>query len=196
MPYFSGIKETIHNKDVVIKIKNKAPFIIPILFFSVPTIIMNVIFLFTDNIVLLLFFMIYIVSLMFYFMSIYILIRDLRKEFEIETKPIKIDKVQEKKRLLLINPVNQDVAGLTINPSSTFPPLGLGIIAVLTPDNFQVKLIDENFDKFEYEDADLVGITAFTSVANRAYEISAHYKKKGIPVIMGEYTHQWFLKKL
>ncbi len=185
MPYFSGIKETIHNKDVVIKIKNKAPFIIPILFFSVPTIIMNVIFLFTYNIALLLFFMIYIVSLMFYFMSIYILIRDLRKEFEIETKPIKIDKVQEKKRLLLINPVNQDVAGLTINPSSTFPPLGLGIIAVLTPDNFQVKLIDENFDKFEYEDADLVGITAFTSVANRAYEISAHYKKKGIPVIMG-----------
>ncbi|MFX0082700.1 MAG: B12-binding domain-containing radical SAM protein [Candidatus Hodarchaeota archaeon] len=72
-----------------------------------------------------------------------------------------------------------------MNPSSTFPPLGLGIIAALTPDTFKIKLIDENFENFEYEDADLVGITAFTSVANRAYEIAALYRNKNIPVIMG-----------
>lgn len=185
MPYLSGIKETIQNKDVVVKIKNKAPFILPIFFFSIPTIIMNIIFLFTDLIALVLFFMIYIVSMVFYFIGIFILIRDLRKEFEIKVKPIEIDLVQSKKKLLLINPVNPNVAGLTLNPSSTFPPLGLGIITSLTPDDFQVKLIDENFERFEYEDADLVGITAFTSVANRAYEIASQFRQRGIPVIMG-----------
>ena len=32
---------------------------------------------------------------------------------------------------------------------------------------------------------DLVGITAFTSQANRAYEIAAHFRALGIPVVMG-----------
>ncbi|MFX1312192.1 MAG: B12-binding domain-containing radical SAM protein [Promethearchaeota archaeon] len=118
-------------------------------------------------------------------MGIIILKQDLKKVFEINVKPVEIKEKQDKKKLLLINPINPDVKGLTINPSSTFPPLGLGILAALTPDNFQVKLIDENFHKFEYEDADLVGITAFTSVANRAYEIASQYQKKNVPVIMG-----------
>ena len=185
MPYLSGLKETAQNKSVVVKIKNKSPFMIPILFFSLPTIIINSIFLFTNVIALLLFFMIYFISLVFYFSGIYILIRDLKKQFEITINPIEIDEEPDRKKLLLINPVNKDVTGLTINPSSTFPPLGLGIIAALTPNIFKIKLIDENFENFKYEDADLVGITAFTSVANRAYEIAALYRNKNIPVIMG-----------
>jgi len=32
---------------------------------------------------------------------------------------------------------------------------------------------------------DLVGITAFTSQANRAYEVAAHFRNLGIPVVMG-----------
>ncbi len=37
------------------------------------------------------------------------------------------------KRLLLINPVNPARTGLTVNKSSRFPPIGLGIVAALTP---------------------------------------------------------------
>ena len=184
-PYFFGIKETTNNKDVILKINNKSPFIIPILFYLIPTIIMNLFFLFDDKIALFQFFMILLFGVIFYFIGIHILLRDLKKEFEAESKSKKFDRFEGEKKLLLINPVNQDKIGLTINPSSRFPPLGLAIIASLTPKNFQIKLIDENFDKFEYEDADLVGITAFTSVANRAYEIATHYKKRNIPVIMG-----------
>ena len=184
-PYFFGIKETTNNKDVILKINNKTPFIIPILFYLIPTIIMNLFFLFDDKIALFQFFMILLFGVIFYFIGIHILLRDLKKEFEAESKSKKFDRFEGEKKLLLINPVNQDKIGLTINPSSRFPPLGLAIIASLTPKNFQIKLIDENFDKFEYEDADLVGITAFTSVANRAYEIATHYKKRNIPVIMG-----------
>ncbi len=66
-----------------------------------------------------------------------------------------------------------------------FPPLGLGIIAALTPENYDITLIDENFDEFEYIDADLVGITVLTSAAVRAYELSEKYRSCGVPVVLG-----------
>lgn len=89
------------------------------------------------------------------------------------------------KKLLLINPVNPERNGLTVNKSSRFPPIGLGIVAALTPESWEVKLIDENWTPFSYEDADLVGMTAFTASANRAYEIASMYRKNNVPVVMG-----------
>ncbi len=91
--------------------------------------------------------------------------------------------------MLLINPTNQlfrrNRIGLTSNQATKFQPLGLGIIASLTPANWHVKLFDENFADFQYEDADLVGITAFTATARRAYEISTTYRTNKIPVVIG-----------
>ncbi|MGD8457854.1 MAG: radical SAM protein [Anaerolineales bacterium] len=88
-------------------------------------------------------------------------------------------------KLVLINPVNPARTGLTINTSSRFPPIGLGIVAALTPDNWEIALIDENWESFSYQEADLVGITAFTASANRAYELAGIYRERGIPVVMG-----------
>jgi radical SAM superfamily enzyme YgiQ (UPF0313 family) len=90
-----------------------------------------------------------------------------------------------KRKLLLINPVNRRRVGLTINPSSRFPPLGLGIVAALTPSNWSVKIIDENFEPFAFEEADFVGLTAFTAAAPRAYEIASEYRKRGVPTVLG-----------
>jgi len=90
-----------------------------------------------------------------------------------------------KRKLLLVNPVNPLQNGLTINKSSRFPPIGLGIVAALTPQSWDVKLVDENWEPFSFVEADLVGITAFTASANRAYEIASVYRSKNIPVIMG-----------
>jgi radical SAM superfamily enzyme YgiQ (UPF0313 family) len=90
-----------------------------------------------------------------------------------------------KRKLLLINPVNPARIGLTVNKSSRFPPLGLGIVAALTPAHWDVALLDENWEPFVYQEADLVGITAFTASANRAYEIAAIYWQQGVPVVMG-----------
>lgn len=89
------------------------------------------------------------------------------------------------KRLVLVNPVNPARTSLTVNKSSRFPPIGLGIVAALTPGSWEVTLIDENWEPFSYQEADLVGITAFTAAANRAYEIAAIYRKRGVPVVMG-----------
>lgn len=64
-------------------------------------------------------------------------------------------------------------------------PLGLGIIAALTPGHWEIQLIDESFEEFAFTKADLVGITAFTANAVRAYEIAAIYRSKGIYTVMG-----------
>lgn len=90
-----------------------------------------------------------------------------------------------KRKLVLINPVNPARTGLTVNKSSRFPPLGLGIVAALTPEHWEVELVDENWAPFAYREADLVGITAFTASANRAYEIAAAYRERDVPVVMG-----------
>ncbi len=87
-------------------------------------------------------------------------------------------------KLLLINPVGRK-SGLLMSRVSRFAPLGLAYVAALTPAHWQVKIQDENFDPFEYEAADLVGITAFTSNINRAYEIARRYRDRGIKVVLG-----------
>ena len=89
------------------------------------------------------------------------------------------------KKLLLINPLNSSRKGLIIHKHVIYPPIGLGIIATLTPNDWEVEIWDENFDTFEYKDADIVGLTALTSSVCRAYEIAAMYKKNGIPTVIG-----------
>ncbi|MBC8319670.1 MAG: B12-binding domain-containing radical SAM protein [Bacteroidetes bacterium] len=89
------------------------------------------------------------------------------------------------KKLLLINPFNQSKRDELFDLRSISPPLGLGLIAGLTPDNWDIEIIDENFEPFQYKEADLVGITALTSAAYRAYEIADIYRKKGIKTVLG-----------
>ncbi|HNQ60446.1 MAG TPA: radical SAM protein [Bacteroidales bacterium] len=90
-----------------------------------------------------------------------------------------------KKTLILINPSNQYRRGFALRQQSRQVPLGLGIIAALTPPNWKIIILDENIKPFRFREADLVGITTFTSTAQRAYEIAAVYRGKGIPVVFG-----------
>jgi len=94
-------------------------------------------------------------------------------------------KSQSKRKLLLINPLSTNREGLILHSHVIYPPIGLGIVAALTPDHWEVELIDENFERFSYKEADLVGITALTSSVTRAYEIADVFRKKGIPTILG-----------
>jgi radical SAM superfamily enzyme YgiQ (UPF0313 family) len=88
------------------------------------------------------------------------------------------------KKLLLINPVGQK-SGFLLSKFSTHSPLSLAYVAAVTPSDWEVKIWDENFTPFEFEEADLVGITAFTSNINRAYEIARICREKKIKVIFG-----------
>jgi len=87
-------------------------------------------------------------------------------------------------RLLLINPKSR-YKGLGDYGTTSYPLLNLPYIAALTPDYYQIAVIDENIKPFEFQEADIVGITAFTSTVNRGYEIAQIYRKKGIPTVMG-----------
>jgi radical SAM superfamily enzyme YgiQ (UPF0313 family) len=90
-----------------------------------------------------------------------------------------------RKKLLLINPLSTKRQGLILHSHVIYPPIGLGIVAALTPEHWDVEILDENFDRFSYRKADLVGITALTSGVARAYELAAVYREKGIPTILG-----------
>jgi radical SAM superfamily enzyme YgiQ (UPF0313 family) len=64
-------------------------------------------------------------------------------------------------------------------------PLSLAYLAALTPSNWEIKLIDEYWDEFSFEPADMVGITSFTPTINRAYEIAKIYRDQKVPVVLG-----------
>jgi len=89
------------------------------------------------------------------------------------------------KKLLLINPIPFHTRKYEYNIRTLTPPLSLGIIAALTPSDWEIDIIDENFDEFTYIEADLVGLTALTYSINRAYEIASIYRDKGIPTVIG-----------
>ena len=64
--------------------------------------------------------------------------------------------------------------------------LNLPYVAALSPPGSEVKIVDEAFEKVDFgEKVDLVGITAQTPVAPRAYQIADEFRKRGIPVVMG-----------
>ncbi len=65
-------------------------------------------------------------------------------------------------------------------------PLQLGVLAGLTPPDVEVVLYDDRMEEIPYdEQTDLVAITVETYTARRSYEISAAYRERGVPVIMG-----------
>ncbi|MHC4517730.1 MAG: B12-binding domain-containing radical SAM protein [Planctomycetota bacterium] len=96
-------------------------------------------------------------------------------------------------RLYLINPSNPLVSILKVKESRwnryrVWKPLSLMVLAGLTPPQWETSIIDENLGVPDYSAMprpDLVGITAFTSQANRAYEVAGHFRCLGVPVVMG-----------
>ena len=96
-------------------------------------------------------------------------------------------------RLYLINPCNPLVSLTRVKESRwnryrVWKPLSLLVLGGLTPPEWDISIVDENLGVPDYPAMprpDLVGITAFTSQANRAYEVAAHFRRLGVPVVMG-----------
>lgn len=69
---------------------------------------------------------------------------------------------------------------------ATFPPLSLLQVAALTSPEHEVVLQDEAVQDLDLDaPCDLVGITAFTSSAPRAYDVADSFRLRGIPVVIG-----------
>ena len=86
-----------------------------------------------------------------------------------------------KKKLILVNPGSY----VKNSRSAHLPPLSLLIIAALTPENWEVELINENHEEFTFKQADLVAFTAYTNNVLRAYELSKMCRERGVPTVIG-----------
>lgn len=72
-------------------------------------------------------------------------------------------------------------------------PLAFAILAGLTPPDVTVELFDERLEAVPLaHETDLVALTVETYTARRAYQIASHFRRRGIPVVMGGY-HPTFL---
>ena len=96
-------------------------------------------------------------------------------------------------QLCLINPGNPLVSLAKVeenrwNRYRVWKPLGLLLLAGLTTPEWSITIIDENRGVPDYAllpCPDLVGITAFTSQAPRAYTVAGEFRRRGVPVVMG-----------
>lgn len=86
-------------------------------------------------------------------------------------------------RLLLVYPATHKLGWVK---RFQLPPLSLKQVAAATPPEWEVVLVDEVHEEIPFDDRfDLVGITAMTHQALRAYEIADRFRAGGTPVILG-----------
>jgi radical SAM superfamily enzyme YgiQ (UPF0313 family) len=85
-------------------------------------------------------------------------------------------------RILLIAPGS----GYSIPGWIRVPQLSLNILKTLSGEGHQVTMVEEDFDLIPLEEKwDLVGITATTAAAFRAYALAAEFRKRGARVVLG-----------
>jgi radical SAM superfamily enzyme YgiQ (UPF0313 family) len=101
--------------------------------------------------------------------------------------------MNKKYKLFLINPkanfkhyMVQKEFALLMGKKTLTVPLGLPIVASLTPDYYDIKIIDEDIENIPQDELpDIVGITSVISNLKRAYEIADWYRNKNVKVVLG-----------
>src|SRR5207253_1015252 len=95
----------------------------------------------------------------------------------------------KRRKLLLVDPYpreNPYHLGPSERKAIWFPKLSLPAIAAYTPEHWDVEIQDESVRAIDLEyTADLVGISVMTCYAPRAYQLTAEFRKRGVPVVLG-----------
>jgi radical SAM superfamily enzyme YgiQ (UPF0313 family) len=90
--------------------------------------------------------------------------------------------------IVLIAPRHRAVNELPYKPlrKAIFSPLSLLTVAAVTPAPHRVRVLDEGVEGLPEDlEADLVGITATTAAAPRAYQIADQLRARGVRVVLG-----------
>ncbi len=99
-------------------------------------------------------------------------------------------------KILLVYPSHLNENGNTIKYKQGFlPPLALAQLAALTPKQHEVIIVNdaiEDIRTYYNKYFDLVGITAMTVQADRAYQIAHQFQRQGAKVVLGG-AHSTFL---
>jgi radical SAM superfamily enzyme YgiQ (UPF0313 family) len=89
-------------------------------------------------------------------------------------------------RVLLISPRSPVESSTSREKAVHFARLSLMTVAALFPEDSDVSIVNDSLEGIDFdENVDLVGITAMTCTAPRAYEIADEFRARGVPVIMG-----------
>jgi len=100
------------------------------------------------------------------------------------------------RRIRLINPnsklstitMPELIRHMTFTRKAIFMPTGLAVCAAAVPDGWQVEIVDEcalSVPHRPLADVDIVGISAMTTQARRAYELADAYRALGVTVFLG-----------
>ena len=90
-------------------------------------------------------------------------------------------------KILLVHPSQLDHRGRPLKYEKlVMPTLTLPTIAALTPRDVEVSILHDAIEEIDYDQqVDLVGITALTNHAPRAYQIAGEFRKRGRTVVIG-----------
>lgn len=94
-------------------------------------------------------------------------------------------------RILLVSPACGKWKGLgrhkVFNGKTfRFSMLSLLTVAKLSPPDADITIVDEQVEDIPFDEQfDVVGITAMTATAPRAYQIAARFRQRHIPVVLG-----------
>ena len=96
------------------------------------------------------------------------------------------------KRILLVQPKSSEtfwkMSGWLqeTGQRALLPPLALATLAALTPQEFEIEIIDEEVRPLDFDRrCDLVGITGYTNHSRRMFEIAAEFRKRGVLTVGG-----------
>ncbi len=88
-------------------------------------------------------------------------------------------------KILLINPKRVGRGQSSIRYMNSMP-LALPTLKALTPDDVEVRILDENVEPIPYDEHwDMVGITVMLHVSPLAIEIGKKFRQMGVKVVMG-----------
>ncbi|UCG17685.1 MAG: B12-binding domain-containing radical SAM protein [Phycisphaerales bacterium] len=77
---------------------------------------------------------------------------------------------------------------MTFSRKGIFMPVGVAVCAAAVPDDWTVEIVDECISETPHQpkgDVDVVGISAMTTQARRAYALADAYRRLGVTVLMG-----------
>ena len=101
-----------------------------------------------------------------------------------------------RRRIRFVNPnsplsnitMPEVIRAMTFTRKALFAPTGLTICAQVMPRHWDVEVVDECTLESPHRpqaDVDVVGISAMTTQARRAYEIADEYRRLGVTVVLG-----------
>lgn len=98
----------------------------------------------------------------------------------------------KRKKIVMVHPqfppsfwsfgFTKDIGGF----KAVMPPLGLATVAALTPERYDVSIVDENIEPIDFDvEADLIVLSAMAIQEHRLFEVADLFRAKGRMVCMG-----------